>query len=109
MLKLFGNFEAKGGFEVTSKHDILTAVITCVLIVAAVVLQVTHTLTGQLVTIFGGLLTAIGTYWFVRGGMVSQQGNAPATSDIANAVVQGLTNAAQTPAHENTTSSGSQN
>ena len=93
-----GKLSVKGGFELQTKHDYLTALVSIALLAAFVVLDITNHLTGQTTT---GFLTAMGafaTYWFTRGGSLIQSNPTatPSTSTpsvdpaVVSAVVDAL-------------------
>jgi len=106
LVKVFGNFTLKGGFEVTSKHDLLTAIMSILVLAGIVGLTMTghdhSTAMAALLAGLGGLFS----YWFARGGSAIAQNNQPTTSavsqdittQVANGVVQGIQTATQTPA-----------
>lgn len=80
MIRIFGNFKLDGGFEVLSKHDMATFVISLVLIVGLVVLVITNHFTNDIQTIFMSLIPGVFGYWFGRGsaqGGATDAGNVP--------------------------------
>lgn len=102
MMKIFGEFNIKGGFKVTSKHDLMTAVMSIVVLVGIVALTITGHDSSAAMT---GLLAGLGglfSYWFARGGSAMTQQSQPTqtdiTSQVANGVIQGVQQISQTPA-----------
>lgn len=99
-MRLFGNFKINGGVEMSSKHDLLTAVITVVLIVIGGFLIYTNHVT--IASVGTGLLMIL-SYWFARGGAITAQQAQP---DMATAVNMELNRIAQTPATGGTPNAG---
>ena len=91
----------------SSKHDLYTAIITVAVLAAFVVLDVTHNVNAQVISVFTAALGAGGAYWFVRGGnALSQQSAANQPTDniqqaVTNGVTQALTNVAKQGAATN--------
>ncbi|MBX6362028.1 MAG: hypothetical protein IRZ03_18385 [Acidobacterium ailaaui] len=90
----------------SSKHDLLTAIISLALIALTAVLTLTHSLTGGIETGIVAGLSSMLAYWFARGGAIisqnqAQQEQTPQNIDVAmlEPVVKAiLDKLAQTPA-----------
>jgi hypothetical protein len=113
MSRFWAKFSFKGGFEVTTKHDMITGLITIIMILFVGALAVTNHLSGAIETASLSGLGMIFVYWFSRGSAIGagQSPTAlPSTDQIAQAAVQvALAQVGQTPAQPTGVAPGASN